>query len=111
MGKTLPTLHKRGAALASGKAQLRVLHGVPLERSFEAALSESGLLPFRSAGLTVLQVNVGRLCNQTCRHCHVDAGPDRAEVTNGFEKLRSHFLSSIRGSRSLWAEPGRWGGT
>ena len=28
----------------------------------------------------VLQVNVGRLCNQVCRHCHVDAGPDRTEV-------------------------------
>jgi radical SAM/Cys-rich protein len=27
----------------------------------------------------VLQVNVGRVCNQTCTHCHVDAGPDRRE--------------------------------
>jgi radical SAM/Cys-rich protein len=27
-----------------------------------------------------LQVNVGRFCNQTCRHCHVDAGPDRTEI-------------------------------
>jgi radical SAM/Cys-rich protein len=31
-------------------------------------------------GIEVLQVNVGKLCNQTCRHCHVDAGPDRREV-------------------------------
>ena len=30
--------------------------------------------------IDVLQVNVGKLCNQTCRHCHVDAGPDRREV-------------------------------
>lgn len=29
---------------------------------------------------TTLQVNVGRLCNLTCRHCHVDAGPGRNEV-------------------------------
>jgi radical SAM/Cys-rich protein len=28
----------------------------------------------------VLQVNVGKVCNQTCAHCHVDAGPDRREV-------------------------------
>jgi len=28
----------------------------------------------------VLQINVGKRCNQTCRHCHVDAGPDRVEV-------------------------------
>ncbi|HHO49186.1 MAG TPA: radical SAM/Cys-rich domain protein [Desulfobacteraceae bacterium] len=29
---------------------------------------------------TTLQVNVGRLCNLACRHCHVDAGPARNEV-------------------------------
>jgi MoaA/NifB/PqqE/SkfB family radical SAM enzyme len=28
----------------------------------------------------VLQVNVGKLCNQSCKHCHVDAGPDRREI-------------------------------
>ena len=27
-----------------------------------------------------LQINVGKLCNQTCRHCHVDAGPKRKEI-------------------------------
>lgn len=26
---------------------------------------------------SILQVNVGLLCNQRCRHCHLDAGPDR----------------------------------
>ncbi|MEC9476674.1 MAG: arsenosugar biosynthesis radical SAM (seleno)protein ArsS [Planctomycetota bacterium] len=31
----------------------------------------------------VLQLNVGRLCNQTCGHCHVDAGPHRQEVMSG----------------------------
>jgi len=29
--------------------------------------------------VTTLQVNVGKVCNQTCHHCHVDAGPQRAE--------------------------------
>ena len=33
-----------------------------------------------ATSLDVLQVNVGRVCNQTCRHCHVDAGPDRREI-------------------------------
>ncbi|MEW6265725.1 MAG: arsenosugar biosynthesis radical SAM (seleno)protein ArsS [Thermodesulfobacteriota bacterium] len=28
----------------------------------------------------VLQVNLGRLCNQSCEHCHLEAGPDRKEV-------------------------------
>ncbi len=30
--------------------------------------------------LDVLQVNVGRLCNLSCRHCHMEAGPDRSEI-------------------------------
>lgn len=30
--------------------------------------------------MDVLQINVGRLCNMTCRHCHVEAGPTRTEV-------------------------------
>lgn len=34
----------------------------------------------RSAALTTLQINVGKKCNQACRHCHVDAGPLRTEV-------------------------------
>jgi radical SAM/Cys-rich protein len=29
--------------------------------------------------LDILQVNVGRLCNQSCRHCHIEAGPEREE--------------------------------
>ncbi len=36
--------------------------------------------PLRRAGLEVLQVNLGYLCNQTCSHCHVAAGPGRKEV-------------------------------
>jgi radical SAM/Cys-rich protein len=34
----------------------------------------------RSESVTTLQVNVGRLCNQACKHCHVDAGPARTEI-------------------------------
>ncbi len=30
--------------------------------------------------LEVLQVNLGYLCNQTCQHCHVNAGPSRTEL-------------------------------
>lgn len=30
--------------------------------------------------MTIMQVNVGRLCNQECKHCHVEAGPDRTEI-------------------------------
>lgn len=33
-----------------------------------------------AAGVETLQVNVGKLCNQACKHCHVDAGPKRTEI-------------------------------
>ena len=32
---------------------------------------------------TTLQVNVGLLCNQACRHCHLNAGPEKTEIMTG----------------------------
>ena len=74
------TLLGRDNPLASSAEQLKLLEqsGPPLR--FEAQLAQAGLYPLRAAGITVLQINVGKLCNQTCRHCHVDAGPDRTEI-------------------------------
>jgi radical SAM/Cys-rich protein len=80
MGKVLPTLQKRRDPLASGAAQQAVLARVPLSRSFRESLFASGLHPLRTTGIETLQINVGKKCNQTCRHCHVDAGPDRTEM-------------------------------
>src|SRR3954463_14305989 len=37
-------------------------------------------LSLRRAQTAVLQVNVGKLCNLTCVHCHVNAGPKRKEI-------------------------------
>jgi radical SAM/Cys-rich protein len=48
--------------------------------AFEEKLVQIGQWPLKAAGVETLQVNVGKLCNQTCRHCHVDAGPTRAEI-------------------------------
>ncbi|MFN4261645.1 MAG: arsenosugar biosynthesis radical SAM (seleno)protein ArsS [Gemmataceae bacterium] len=73
------TLLRQGSPLADPMKQRRVL-GNDLHRPFEQVLAEDGLWPLRAIGIRVLQVNVGKLCNQTCRHCHVDAGPDRREV-------------------------------
>jgi radical SAM/Cys-rich protein len=77
--RVLPTLQKQRHPLASGASQRRRLAELPLARSFEASLDAAGLFPLTATGIEVLQVNVGRKCNQTCRHCHVDAGPDRTE--------------------------------
>jgi radical SAM/Cys-rich protein len=75
----LPTLLRQGNALADPAYQVRLLAegGQP---PFEQTLAENGLRPLRATGIEVLQVNIGKLCNQTCRHCHVDAGPERREV-------------------------------
>src|SRR5438132_1711806 len=75
-----PRQHRKGARLAGGAAQGARLAQVPLPRTFPAALAATGLDPLRSTGIEILQINVGKRCNQTCRHCHVDAGPDRSEV-------------------------------
>ena len=47
--------------------------------AFGAKLAAHGL-SLRAARVETLQVNVGKLCNQACKHCHVDAGPARTEV-------------------------------
>src|SRR2546430_6621236 len=46
---------------------------------FEEKLRAHGR-KLRRARLQTLQLNVGRKCNQACRHCHVDAGPWRTEM-------------------------------
>src|SRR5271165_3538978 len=71
------TLLRRGSPLADPAQQLQVLARTGVPR-FEATLA--GQAPLRATAIEVLQVNVGKLCNQTCRHCHVDAGPERREV-------------------------------
>ena len=37
-------------------------------------------LSLRRGKLEILQINTGKLCNLTCSHCHVDAGPKRKEI-------------------------------
>ena len=49
-------------------------------KPFDAILSESRIYPLTATGITIFQVNIGRLCNQLCKHCHVNAGPDRKEI-------------------------------
>lgn len=46
---------------------------------FSVVLTQQGLVLNRGQ-TTTLQVNVGKLCNQACRHCHLEAGPECLEV-------------------------------
>ena len=89
---------------------------------FDARLRAHGLT-LRRVPLHTLQVNVGRKCNQTCRHCHVDAAPWRTEmmsaevagrvaewirehrpavvdITGGAPELSEHFRMLVETARS-----------
>ncbi len=95
--------------------------------TFAAKLAHHGLVPLTAAEITTLQVNVGKLCNQTCKHCHVDAGPHQTgadvnmgaevadkvievlagggfellDLTGGAPELNPHFRKLVREARGL----------
>jgi radical SAM/Cys-rich protein len=73
------SLASRAASLADPRAQLALLNDLPLAAGdFEQAIGAAGFADgLLRAELEIFQVNIGKLCNMTCRHCHVDAGPDR----------------------------------
>ena len=81
----------------------------------------------RRGRLTTVQANLGYVCNQTCFHCHVNAGPNRKEVmqrdtvddilrfleqagiqtldlTGGAPELNPHFRDLVRAARALGVE-------
>ncbi len=63
------------------RADLQLLHTLAGEPGhFDCTLQEAGLEALTAHSIDVLQLNLGKLCNQTCTHCHVDAGPTRTEV-------------------------------
>jgi radical SAM/Cys-rich protein len=76
----LVTLLNSRSPLASPASQRAMLESLALPRSFEEAITLAGLPPLTTIPPAVLQINVGKRCNQACHHCHVDAGPDRIEV-------------------------------
>jgi len=92
---------------------------------FAGVLHRHGLGALRRGELRTLQVNVGKLCNQACHHCHVDAGPKRTEImqretaervlvllaatpsvavldlTGGAPELNPNFRFLVEGARAL----------
>lgn len=51
--------------------------------NFEQALSSACPGPLRALGVEALQVNLGSRCNMACKHCHLQAGPERTEMMDG----------------------------
>ncbi len=77
--------------LADTFIQLKVLNGKEKVDvsfpSFPEKLKDLGHQTFRPTNIEIFQLNIGKLCNQTCAHCHVDAGPDRKEEQMSREHL------------------------
>jgi len=118
------TLLRQGSALAKSQEQIRLLEtesGIP---NFAKQVITSGHPALRAAGIEVFQINLGKVCNQTCRHCHVDAGPERKEsmsaetvelclrtlaqtsiptvdITGGAPEMNPHFRRIVMESRRL----------
>ena len=65
---------------AQADQQRDILQSTGCLPTFETKLQQSGVQPLKADRVEILQVNLGKLCNMTCVHCHVDAGPDRREV-------------------------------
>jgi radical SAM/Cys-rich protein len=75
----LQSLLKRANPLSKPEKQRWLVENT-LVPAFSTTLMSLGQWPIRSTGIETLQINLGKLCNQTCNHCHVDAGPDRKEI-------------------------------
>ena len=77
------SLKSRSESLSDTFFQLKVLQGVeqgvPEFKPFGKSIAEHGYNGIDPLPLEIFQINIGKLCNQTCAHCHVDAGPDRKE--------------------------------
>ena len=74
------TLLTQRHPLSSAKSQRDALDAAQLPQTFEEAMASTPLKTLRSQKIDIFQINVGRKCNQSCGHCHVDAGPDRKEM-------------------------------
>ncbi len=94
-GKSLASRH---SPLADTLYQLEVLNQheahVSDQPSFTSSLERVGYPQLSPAKLEILQINIGKQCNQSCAHCHVDAGPDRTEAMS--KELLSTCLDIIR---------------
>ncbi|MEJ7694107.1 arsenosugar biosynthesis radical SAM (seleno)protein ArsS [Daejeonella sp.] len=87
--------------LAETHNQLAILEGSGLYKHalFADKLAAAGVFPLRPVDIDIFQVNVGKMCNQVCRHCHVDAGPDRREIMT--RQTMQQCLDALRNNPHL----------
>jgi radical SAM/Cys-rich protein len=66
---------------------------------FQETLRQHGIGELRRREVTTLQINVGKLCNQACHHCHVEAGPKRTEIMPA--RVAERILKLLAGTPSI----------
>lgn len=96
------SLKKSNNALSDTFMQLKVLNGTDVEgKDFEKFGDKVGYA-IRPNEVEIFQLNIGKLCNQTCAHCHVDAGPDRkvenmdkATLQKCLDIIRTHKIPTV----------------
>lgn len=93
----IKSLHAQNHPLASEKTQLDFLNQKLFDKggfdTFQKHLQKGNYWPLKPTGTEIFQINLGYMCNQTCKHCHVDAGPDRKEIMT--KKVMQQCLEAI----------------
>ncbi len=79
MATATKSLKAKGHHLAEVKSQMEILTKGK-SPDFNDYLKKTNEFPLKPSTLEIMQINVGKMCNQVCDHCHVDAGPDRKEI-------------------------------
>ena len=93
---SVKSLKYRDHELSSAQKQVEVLEDQDALPTFQQKLENIGLYPLRPVKIDIMQVNVGKMCNQVCKHCHVDAGPDRKEIMT--KETMQECLDALEGS-------------
>ncbi|MDQ4139454.1 MAG: arsenosugar biosynthesis radical SAM protein ArsS [Bacteroidota bacterium] len=97
----MKTLKRQEHQLADSFIQLQVLNRATQQGTqfpaFAQKLKQSSLFPYKPTGITIFQMNLGKMCNQVCKHFHVDAGPDRREIMT--RATMEECLTALAGSK------------
>ncbi|NQW30842.1 MAG: arsenosugar biosynthesis radical SAM protein ArsS [Ignavibacteria bacterium] len=97
MALATTSLKRRKSDLDDTTFQLNVLNAATLSMvefpKFSELIERHGKPPIKPKSLEILQLNIGKMCNQACKHCHVDAGPDRKEMMD--RETMMHCLNVI----------------
>lgn len=119
------SLQARQNVLAQPYFQLKVLGGQEFSRQQFTPFQQKAGKSITPVYPEIFQVNIGKLCNQSCAHCHVDAGPDKkrenmsretlekcldilsksdistVDITGGAPEMNPHFRWFVQSCRQL----------